>query len=188
MANDPSHPQNSVAPHRIEIKLRDLNQLFNTMDPSPFLEKDLDADAEEFIVNWAREFPLKETVVLTIHVSQDAAPQKPDALIEKAVQNYFRYRAKLSFMELRRLLREGRISLVIGLTFLTLCLASAGLLRGSGEQTIRDVAREGLTIVGWVAMWRPLEIYLYDWWPVLHRSRIFEKLGEMKVEIHRDPG
>jgi hypothetical protein len=67
-----------------------------------------------------------------------------------------------------------------------LCLASAGLLRGTGEQTMRDVAREGLTIVGWVAMWRPLEIYLYDWWPVLRRSRIFEKLGEMKVEIHRD--
>lgn len=156
------------------------------MDPSPFLEKDLDADAEEFIVNWAREFPLPDPVVLTVHVSASDPVQMPDALIEKAIQNYFRYRAKLSFMELRRLLRDGRSSLIIGLTFLTLCLASAGLLRGSGEQTIRDVAREGLTILGWVAMWRPLEIYLYDWWPVLRRSKVFEKLGELKVEIHRE--
>jgi hypothetical protein len=184
--SDQRSQSKKLVSHRIEIKLRDLNQLFNTMDPSPFLEKDLDADAEEFIVNWAREFPLQEAVVLTVHVSPDAAIQTPDTLIEKAVQNYFRYRAKLSFMELRRLLREGRISLAIGLAFLTLCLASAGLLRGTGEQTMRDVAREGLTIVGWVAMWRPLEIYLYDWWPVLRRSRIFEKLGAMKVEIHRD--
>ena len=187
MSNMASHPSRSaeIAPHRIEIKLRDLNQLFNTMDPSPFLEKDLDADAEEFIVNWVREFPLQDPVVLTVHVSQSDLVQTPDALIEKAVQNYFRYRAKLSFMELRRLLREGRISLVIGLAFLTFCLSLAGLLRGTGGQTFREVAREGLTIVGWVAMWRPLEIYLYDWWPVLRRSRVFEKLGEMKVEIHR---
>jgi hypothetical protein len=173
-----------VAPHRVEIKLRDLNQLFNTMDPSPFLEKDLDDDAEEFIVNWVREFPLQDPVVLTVHVSQSDPVRMPNALIEKAIQNYFRYRAKLSFMDLRQLLRQGRISLCIGLAFLTFCLSLAGLLSGTGEQTFREVGREGLTILGWVAMWRPLEIYLYDWWPVLRRSKVFEKLGEMKVEIH----
>jgi hypothetical protein len=27
------------------------------MAPSPFIEKELDADAEEFIVSWAHEFP-----------------------------------------------------------------------------------------------------------------------------------
>src|SRR5580658_1223809 len=157
MARQPSRAA-KIAPHHVEIKLRDLNQLFNTMDPSPFLEKDLDDDAEEFIVNWVREFPLQDPVVLTVHVSQSDPVRMPDALIEKAIQNYFRYRAKLSFMELHRLFREGRITLGIGLAFLTFCLSLAGLLSGTGEQTFRDVGREGLTIVGWVAMWRPLEI------------------------------
>jgi hypothetical protein len=36
----------------IELKLSGLNQLFNSMDPSPFHERDLDHDAEEFIVSW----------------------------------------------------------------------------------------------------------------------------------------
>jgi hypothetical protein len=27
------------------------------------------------------------------------------------------------------------------------------------------VIREGFLIGGWVAMWRPLEVFLYDWWP-----------------------
>ena len=44
--------------HRVELNLRDVNQLFNTIDPSPFREKDLDRDAEEFMVSWTREFPL----------------------------------------------------------------------------------------------------------------------------------
>jgi hypothetical protein len=172
-------------PHRIEIKLRDVNQLFNTMDPSPFVEKDLDADAEEFIVSWAREFPVRDPVVLTVHVSQSDPIQRPDEQIEQAIHNYFQYRAKLSYMDLRRLLREGRTSLLIGVAFLAVCLFIASLLQGAEEKTFGDIAREGLTIVGWVAMWRPLEIHLYDWWPLLRRSRIFEKLGSMKIEIHR---
>lgn len=43
--------------HKIELRLRDLGQLFNSMDPTPFHHKDLDRDAEEFIKSWALEFP-----------------------------------------------------------------------------------------------------------------------------------
>jgi len=34
-----------------------------------------------------------------------------------------------------------------------------------------------------VAMWRPMEIYLYDWWPLRRRSKIFAKLSHMPVEV-----
>jgi hypothetical protein len=55
-------------PHTISLKLRDMNQLFNSMDPSPFIEKDLDDDAEEFIVSWAQEFPHNAPVKLRIYL------------------------------------------------------------------------------------------------------------------------
>jgi hypothetical protein len=168
---------------RIEINLSDINQLFNTMDASPFHEKDLDADAEEFIVSWSQEFPLRDPLVLSIHLTKECDNPTPDDLVEKAVQNYFSYRSCLARLELRQLMREGRVSMVIGLIFLTLCLAIAGLLRGGGMETMQDVAHEGLEIVGWVAMWRPLQIYLYDWWPLRRRWKLFQKLGKMKVEI-----
>jgi hypothetical protein len=57
-------------PHTISLKLRDTNQLFNSMDPSPFIEKDLDDDAEEFIVSWAQEFPPNASIKLRIHLDQ----------------------------------------------------------------------------------------------------------------------
>jgi len=173
----------SHASPRIEINLSDINQLFNTMDASPFHEKDLDADAEEFIVSWAQEFPLRDPIVLSIHLTKECQNPTPDDLVEAAVRNYFSYRSCLARLELRQLMREGRVSMVIGLVFLSVCLTIAGLLRGGGMQTVQDVAREGLAIVGWVAMWRPLQIYLYDWWPLLRRWKLFQKLGKMKVEI-----
>jgi hypothetical protein len=180
-----SDPVKSLAAHRIEIELRDINQLFNTIDASPFHEKDLDADAEEFIVSWAQEFPLQDPLVLAIHVTRDDPMRTPDALVETAVHNYFSYRAGLSHLEFRRLMRDGRVSLLIGLVFLSLCLVIVGLLHGTGPQPIWQVPREGLIIAGWVAMWRPLQIYLYDWWPVRRRWKVFEKMGQMKIEIHR---
>src|SRR5439155_10099296 len=60
----PSLSQQMPGVHHIELNLRDINQLFNTMDPSPFHEKDLDHDAEEFILSWAQEFHRHEPVDL----------------------------------------------------------------------------------------------------------------------------
>jgi hypothetical protein len=91
------------------------------MDPSPFHERDLDDDAEEFIVSWAQEFPRRDPVSLVINVNQ--IPEQRDAqhLVEAAVHHYFAYRAKLNRLEFRHLLKEGRTSLIIGLVFLGAC-------------------------------------------------------------------
>jgi hypothetical protein len=40
---------------------------------------------------------------------------------------------------------------------------------------VPEIAEEGLLIVGWVAMWRPLEIFLYDWRPIWRRCRLYAK-------------
>ena len=32
-------------------------------------------------------------------------------------------------------------------------------------------------------MWRPLEVFLYDWWPILGEVRLFDRLSQMPVRI-----
>ena len=154
------------------------------MDPSPFHERDLDDDAEEFIVGWAREFPRRDPVSLVVHVNQLPAHADAEHLLETAVHNYFAYRAKLNRLEFRYLLKQGRTSLIIGLTFLAVCMITSQLLRRQ-EETLSIVIREGLIIAGWVAMSRPMEIFLYEWWPLLRRGRLYEKLSRMRVEVRK---
>jgi hypothetical protein len=103
--------------------------------------------------------------------------------VEKAVHNYFFYRGKLSRLELKRLLKQGRISLSIGLVFLAICLLLSELLLHKDWGTVVDLLRESLTIAGWVAMWRPMQIFLYDWWPLLYMARLYEKLSRVPVEL-----
>jgi hypothetical protein len=57
------------------------------------------------------------------------------------------------------------------------------MLLGREAGTWAAIVRESLTIAGWVAMWRPMQIYLYDWWPLLRRSRTYAKLSQMPVEL-----
>ena len=154
------------------------------MDPSPFHERDLDDDAEEFIVGWAREFPRRDSVSLVVHVNQLPAHADAEHLLETAVHNYFAYRAKLNRLEFRYLLKQGRTSLIIGLTFLAVCMITSQLLRRQ-EETLSIVIREGLIIAGWVAMWRPMEIFLYEWWPLRRKGRLYQKLSRMHVEIRK---
>jgi hypothetical protein len=74
--------------------------------------------------------------------------------------------------------------LAIGLTFLAAALAgSASVVRVLGEGPMATVFRESLVIGGWVAMWRPLEMFLYDWWPLLGERRFYDRLGRMAVQI-----
>jgi hypothetical protein len=181
--NSSSSGQNRSNVHRIELNLREINQLFNTMDPSPFNAKDLDRDAEEFIVSWAREFPLEEPVRLVIHLDALPTEPEPESTIERAVHHYFAYRVELNRLEFRRLMQDGRRTLLIGMVFLAACLILSKLLVGAGGRTVTVLARESLAIAGWVAMWRPMEIYLYDWWPLRRREKILKKLSQMPVEV-----
>src|SRR5208337_1241880 len=103
-------------------KLNDIHQLFNSMDPSPFHEKDLDGDAEEFMESWAHEFPPNEPLSLVVHLSQFPREGDPKSMIEQAVHHYFAYKARLNKQEFSRLMRQGRTSLLIGGVFLTGCL------------------------------------------------------------------
>jgi hypothetical protein len=85
----PSLAQKMPGVHHIELNLRDINQLFNTMDPSPFHEKDLDHDAEEFILSWAQEFHRHELVDLIVHLEKLPVGQDARRIVEEAVHNYF---------------------------------------------------------------------------------------------------
>ena len=166
----------------IELELRDISQLFNPMDPSPLENKDLNDDVEEFIVSWSQEYRADQALTLRIYLKEWPAEDSTDA-VRNSIHNYFAYRANLNRLAFRRLMRRGRTSLLIGLLFLAACLITAKLLLGDLGGTWARILRESLTIAGWVAMWRPMEIYLYDWWPLRRKSRLYQKLSQMPVQM-----
>lgn len=169
--------------HVIDVRVSDIRQLFNSLDPSPFHEKDLDSDAEEYIVSWADEVSPNAELELVVHLPSEQIERAEMSDLSRAVLNYFSYRAKASRRHIRSQLREGRWALAIGLTFLFACMLLRQLAGAIDQDALRLMLQEGLVILGWVAMWRPLQIFLYDWWPVRHHARLYQRLAKMPVRI-----
>lgn len=163
----------------IEVRLRELRQLFNTLDPAPFHEKDLDPAAEEYIVGAVREIGARPNR-LVLHLPPGTTDEDACGAV-MAIRNYFVYRSHHTREQLRLLFSRGLFSLLIGLAFLVTCLSLRQLLAATVEPFM-TILSEGLLILGWVAMWKPVEIFLYDWWPEVDKRRLFERIGHMEME------
>ena len=167
----------------IEVHVADLKQLFNSLDPTPFRRRDLDPAAEEFIVSWARELHKESPLGLLVHV--DREPGAPDAseTVNEAVRDHFARLAQLERQRLRQLFRVGRTSLGIGLAFLAGSILAGDVIVSMMDGRFSGVLQESLLIGGWVAMWRPIEVFLYDWWPIRAQARLFDRLSGMTVRV-----
>ncbi len=174
------------APHvkLIELLVDRLEYLFDPFDPFPVPTRDLSRGAEDFIVGWARELPPNASIGLRLHLRDEEASKADLAALKAAISRHFTYRAELVKGDQKELLAIGRVALLIGLCVLGACILArqvlVSILPGS---PVSGILGEGLVIVGWVANWRPIEIFLYDWWPISRKRRLYEKLAAAGVEI-----
>ena len=177
---DPLPPRSE----RLDIHVGELKQLFNAMDPAPFRDRDLDPKAEEFIVDWSREVRRNAPLALMVHLSRHMATPEEVTSLRQAVREYFAQSASHARAELRQLFREGRWSLLIGLLFLAVAMVLGDLLTGlAGRWDYGEILGHSLLIGGWVALWRPFEIFLYEWWPILGEARLYDRLSAMLVRV-----
>jgi hypothetical protein len=168
----------------LELHVAELRQLFNAMDPAPFRERDLDPNADTYIVEWASETRSDQPLALLVYVGGGAATPANASMLREAVHEHFRQRASSTRLRLRRLFRVGRVSLAVGLAFVALAGALAEYLGGILTRgTTSSFVSESLAIGAWVALWRPLEIFLYEWWPIRAEARLLDRLGEMDVQL-----
>lgn len=168
----------------LDLNLTDSRQLFNSMDPAPFRERDLGIKATACVIDWAREAPAGRPLSLVVHFGRESTSMEDAAMLSEAVHEYFRRRAIATRRQLRLLFRIGRVGLLIGVAFLGVAVAAgefiAGLVR---EKSYAWLFKESLVIGGWVALWRPLEIFLHDWWPILAEARLYDRLSEMDLRL-----
>jgi hypothetical protein len=168
----------------LELYLSDTRQLFNSMDPAPFRERNLDPEAAAYIVDWAEEVPAGQPLGMVLHLGSGPIAATEASVVRDSVRDYFQRRAAATRRQLQQMFRVGRYSLLIALVFLAVVVVI-------GEWLASHVTREryaaliehSLVIGAWVALWRPLEIFLYDWWPVRAEARLYDRLGRMDVRV-----
>ncbi len=181
---DPPYSGDEIAANCriISVHIEELNQLFNSLDPSPFHRRDLDRSAVEYIVSSAQELP-RTPLALVLYLDGPAGPPDEGRVVGDAVREYFSRESEYTRRHLRRVLRQGWASLAIGVAFLAAAFAAGAFVASVTSEPLAPILRESLLIGGWVAMWRPLETFLYDWWPIVGERRLHDRLSRMAVRI-----
>ena len=171
----------------IEIKLTSILQMFNSFDPAPFHEKEIDTAAEHYIVDTVKDFPKKTRFKIIIYLPHDIATSDQAKKIVPAIHNHFQYKVLVTDRKFRSHFRHGRTTLLIGLTFLAIAMVARQMVSGVSGHIPAQLFADAFLIIGWVAMWEPITVLLYELWPIIQTKRIYEKISTMEIEILPSP-
>lgn len=173
------HPRYRVEDgvHCIDVRLGTLEQLFDNRDPAPFRERDLDPDLVEYLLAAAEDvMPYGRFRVVFWFAAL------PSIDVAHAVRAHWEYEIERLARRRHRQRRTGQVALLIGVTLLVVLLALAQL-----AERIPPL-REGLMILSWVVMWRPVEALIYDWLPVRRERKLMAHLLEAAVDVRAGKG
>jgi hypothetical protein len=160
----------------IELQLRDLTDLIEA-DASPLREGALTSDAENYIARKAKLIVSHQPIRLVI---KSAKPLDRD--VGRIIADHFRTAAKMQSEAMSELFRSGRKALLIGLLTLALCLFLAWYFTYHVPQRpVTRLVQESFIILGWVSMWKPIEMFLYEWLPLSRRRKLFLRLSSADV-------
>ena len=175
-----------MTPYAIDIRLRTLDDLFNSLDPSPLVARDLDDAIEDYIVDCVPDAPREAPLLLTLHLPAAALAGTDTATVEESIVNYFSFLSDRQDRQLRLFMRESRRDALVGLMFLIACIAGSQTFKAFVPGVAGALLSEGLIIIGWVANWRPVSAFLYDWRPAREKARIYARLASLRVELSED--
>jgi hypothetical protein len=164
----------------IDIRIHTLAQLFDAMDPAPFHDKALDPRAEDYILSSARESAPHEAMTLRVHGPPELREHAGE--IAAAVHAHFNLALQAAERHGRQRMRTGRMTLVLGLVVLIACLVLRSLLPVDPAPAL-DAVGEGLLILGWVALWRPVEILLFERWESRQERQHLRALAQARIEF-----
>lgn len=163
----------------IEIRIRSLAQLFDPLDPAPLPERALDRNAESYILGCAGKHRLTEPLRLLVHLPESLRPHA--AAATDAIHQHFHRTHAQGERTFRRRMRIGGFALAAALGVLAASLGLRSLLSNVEGRPLVQGLEEGLLILGWVAMWRPVEILLFEHWESHLDHAMMERLASIPI-------
>jgi hypothetical protein len=167
----------------IDIRLDRVEQMFHSLDPHAQWHRQIADQIEAFILEEARELPRRTPIRIRLFVPNPGDDPTRRQDVAHALRAHFAYRARVENANLHSLLWRGAWTLAVGLLVLAACLRIGPWIGSYTKEATGNFVDTAFQVIGWAANWRPVEIFLYDWWPLAEDRRIYRRLAGADVEL-----
>lgn len=171
----------------IILVLTNVEQLFDTDVPVPSEYVALDSDVLDFFASTirkhqkaCREFRL--IVRLPEQALREVEPYMRTS-VDLTLKGYFLAREKRIAERLHELFQDAWKMFGFGFAFMLACTLLRTYLAPEEVHTLMSSFREGLLVIGWVALWKPVEELLFNWWPLKRELASWHKLSKMEMKV-----
>ena len=170
----------------VDVAVESVEWLFDHRDPAPFRDRDLHPSLVEYLTECADDLLRVERLRVRFWLSK--APGELDDVGVAYFAHFEDALARLHRVNAKRL-RLGVSALVIAVVVIVVLFALSAVLRRTVTGTVGTALVEGIVILGWVVLWRPADVLLYDWIPIRRQRRIVSKLlaADVKLQIGQPP-
>lgn len=168
----------------LDVRVTSVDQLFDNRDPAPFRRRDLDPGLVEYLVAAGYDVAVAERVRIVFWVDQPCSPHE----VKDGVHAHFEYELERLQRRRREQVRTGWVALAIAIVAVVVLVGLAGLVARVIAGALGAGIKEALVISGWVLLWRPVELLIYDGIPWRRQRRVLRRLLEASIELHAGAG
>ena len=163
----------------VDIKLASIEHVFDNRDPAPFRERDLDPQLVEYLVGAAEDLVSRERFRVIFWLDKLCSSGE----IELPYRAYFQFEIERLERARRRQRRAGWVTLFLAIISIVVLVSLSEVVARVITGSIGAGLKEGLVISGWVLMWRPIEVLVYDSIPWRRSRRVLRRLLAMPIEV-----
>ncbi|MCX5493899.1 hypothetical protein OSH11_04225 [Kaistia dalseonensis] len=171
----------------VDLYLSDIHNFFQTPEVDPFLGDNIEASGIDQLMDTlnARRRGHKRLSSITIHLPAAMIMADLPARTRAAIDIYCNTQIRLAVQKKREVWLEGWRALRIGSVFWIVCLGLSLLSEQlfSIHGGFGRLFSEGFIIAGWVGLWRPAELLLYEWRPYRREIELYEAIKRMQLRI-----
>ncbi len=159
----------------IEMGLEEPFDVYDDKDPSPLRIRDLKKEVETYIIDSIREIPHAKKIRVVFYFDKFSDSEEEIEHLGRSYFDFFAFETKVKTHQIKLKVKRGLKSLLVGLSFLFFCIFMAKILKDQTESLFSSFFVEGLTVLGWVSLWTPIQVFLYEIWPLLETIKTFKR-------------
>jgi hypothetical protein len=175
-----------------EMEVEDLKELVVAPDQDPYSDRPMEYLGQSGMMRMMHlfrptHFRQKGSYRLILRMPSEKASQETVSQAKALIRKYATRMIEDNENRIIQIKRKGRRLLPYAIIILLMCMA-LGILFGLEEfvdqsKVLALAISEGFYIVGWIALWRPMDVLLFDPMEVRMENRLLRALMDMHIDV-----